>query len=803
VGSLGTSLLAWLLFPAAGYLLFVGTGLLAERAARLQLPNVLLGPVGLCATVVLVMPLYWTGAGAWLATPAAVVAAAAGYALARGTIRSRLNPGGLGLAALAAYLLVLAPVLAAGGWTWTGYNFVNDTAVQLLLADHLAHHGVTAPLGPPEAEPQSTGLEHIRIYLDSGYPLGTHALLATLRPLGLAPFEAVYQPLIALFAAMATLSLGWLLQRVASIWLAATGALVAVAANLVYQYGLQGSVKEIGMVAVFAAAVAVTRHALAGRIEWRAGALIGLLLGACVLVYSTAALPYVGALGALAVVAVLVQRRAAIGRRDLVRVAPVALVVAVIAALPALPHLVRFGEVAEQAFTEESSPQVDLAHLLRPLKLSQTAGVWLKDDYRAPVVGDIAVVNDLLIALVFVLAVVGFAYLARRRDPGIFMYAIPAALALAFVSPRVSSYADAKLLVLLTPAVVALAWAGVAWVASRSRPAAVVLALLVAGGVLWSDALAYHRVQLAPVDRLEALEDIGERYQGKGLMLVNDFEQFAKYFMRDARENVAAEAITPRFASDLPVKSFVNMQIDVDQEGTDYLAFFPWIVERKGGDASRPPADYRLEYENRFYTVWGREEGTDVVRHEPLQGRFVGAKRLPCDKVLDYARAAAPGEEFAVSLRPRGVRLDTAHAARSQSWQPHSYVKDAVVTEEPGQASGRRFFDGGRYRIWVLGSFGRDIAVLVDGREVGRVRGVNTDGEWLDGGVVEVPRGRHEIELRRGGGSLAPGDGYKGVLGPLVFQPVFPTESLVWVKPGEIRRRVCGRDLDWMELVRR
>ena len=62
---------------------------------------------------------------------------------------------------------------------------------------------------------------------------------------------------------------------------------------------------------------------------------------------------------------------------------------------------------------------------------------------------------------------------------------------------------------------------------------------MVSGAVLWSDALAYHEVQLAPVDRLQALEDIGERYEGKGLMLVNDFEQFAKYFMRDARENVA------------------------------------------------------------------------------------------------------------------------------------------------------------------------------------------------------------------------------------------------------------------------
>ena len=69
MGSLGTSLLAWLLFPAAAYVLFVGVGLLAERASGDSLPRPLLAPVGMAATVVLVMPLFWTGAGAWLATP--------------------------------------------------------------------------------------------------------------------------------------------------------------------------------------------------------------------------------------------------------------------------------------------------------------------------------------------------------------------------------------------------------------------------------------------------------------------------------------------------------------------------------------------------------------------------------------------------------------------------------------------------------------------------------------------------------------------------------------------------------------
>ncbi len=155
---------------------------------------------------------------------------------------------------------------------------------------------MSEPAGPPDAPVQSTGLEHIRTYFETGYPLGSHALLATLRPLGLAPTEAVYQPLIALLAAMAVLSLGWLLSRLTSVPIAAVGGFMAVAANLVYHYGLQGSAKEIGMVAALATTAAVVRTVIVAPVRWRRAALAGVPVAASILIYSTAALPYLGVL---------------------------------------------------------------------------------------------------------------------------------------------------------------------------------------------------------------------------------------------------------------------------------------------------------------------------------------------------------------------------------------------------------------------------------------------------------------------------------------------------------------------------
>ena len=46
------------------------------------------------------------------------------------------------------YLLYMAPVILSGGWTWTGYNFVNDgRRCRCCSAEHLRLDGLTEPPG--------------------------------------------------------------------------------------------------------------------------------------------------------------------------------------------------------------------------------------------------------------------------------------------------------------------------------------------------------------------------------------------------------------------------------------------------------------------------------------------------------------------------------------------------------------------------------------------------------------------------------------------------------------------------------
>ena len=37
----------------------------------------------------------------------------------------------------------MLPVIAYGHWTWSGYDFVNDSSFEMLLAEHIKGFGTT------------------------------------------------------------------------------------------------------------------------------------------------------------------------------------------------------------------------------------------------------------------------------------------------------------------------------------------------------------------------------------------------------------------------------------------------------------------------------------------------------------------------------------------------------------------------------------------------------------------------------------------------------------------------------------
>jgi hypothetical protein len=799
------SIVAWVVVPAVLLALSFGLGALIRHLTGAPLPDGLLAPIGAGAALTLALAGYVIGLRGLL-TPLVVAGlAAGGLVLAWRARGARPRPGPAAVAWAATYGLYMAPVVLSGHWTWPGYNFVNDTSIQLLLSEWLPAHGRVAPPEPFV----STPLDALRSYIFGGYPVGSHALLGAVQHLVPVHTEALYHPFVATFGGLGAMALTALARPVVGPWWAAACGVAGMAGNLIYQYALQGNMKEIVTAALLATAAATAAWSVgalrAAAPEHRGRLLMGVAIAmafpvaGAVNALSTAGGPYV-ALVVLLWLALLFAYRLVPSVAALAAALAAGGAVLVACALPTLTTLVTFGEVTAQTYASPDRA-TDLGHLAQPLSVRQTAGIWLNGDYRVPPIGWHATVTDLGVLLVGALALGATVALLWRRIGGPLLFAVPVVAIMLLVTPRVSPYADAKTYMLMAPAIAVLATVGAALLARAWLPAGALAAAVLVLGIAWSDALAYHTIRLAPTDRMAALRDLDRRYEGQGLILFNEPEEFAKNFMKDTKVNVGAEAVTPRQTQTRVTQNASYLWFDLDDLKLEYVEGHPLVAFRRSPSASRPPANYQLDYANEYYEVWRRLPRPRVLEHLPLQAVDRVAAEPDCGEVTAMARRLRPGEQLLAATAPDVVLLDTAQAARSPGWNVLPYRPGRVSTGRPGEARASVAFSRtGTYTAWIAGTFGRRITGLLDGRQIGSAVGVNTIGQWHRIGTVDVRAGRHELRLRRPGGDLKPGDGFSGELGPLALVRDAP-RPLVRIGPDEVKSRVCGHTWDWIERV--
>lgn len=795
-----TALLAWIWAPLALYLVLLGLGLLADRVLAADVPGALLAPLGLGLGIVLVTPLFRLGASATVVTPLLAAAAVAGLLLARGELRERAwQPGPLA-AGVGVYLLYTAPILASGEATWAGYNFVNDTAQNFILIDLLEAQGATA-------RGDVSAFSEVANYLaTSGYPIGSHALVAAWRPLTGASVEALYQPAMSMLAALTAMSLTEIARRAGLRPLsAAAAATLAMGGVLTYRYALHGAIKELAQLALGATTAALAAVALERRLPTRMVVLIAVCCLAMVFAFSAAAGAYAVALG-IVVVAVVALSPGRADWRHLGRLAGVATAIAVVVLLPSLGSTLDFTRLVTDIFSPAGADSTTrLGQLLRPLPVAEAAGVWLGPDYRTPVESDQKDLNALLIAGSITMAAAGLVICVRRRRHAPLVLLGVLALPAAALFPLVTPYIEAKLLAILTPAVVLLgSLACFTLIQGRRRGlrlAGGAALLVLAAGVVASDVYTYRATRLAPLDRVASMEDVGDHVPRDGLWLLNEWEEFGKYFMRSARINPAGEPQTPSQVQLRRLTSPFGRWWDLDLQKLAYVQSFPGLIMRRSPTASRPPVNFRMIYRNRYYEVWRRSPDVRVRRHLALQASHRATAVPACPAVVRMARNARPGERL-VAARPANVStMIPTREDRPAAWQPSPASPGIVVPIGPGSVRGTVVTGAGaRVRVWLHATGGRPYTVWIDGRRVGKVGQVNTPEQWLEVGTLALASGRHQVEIRRGGVSPAPGNGFRGELGPLALQSIEAPE-LISVAPRNARR-LCGRSWDWIELAR-
>jgi hypothetical protein len=792
-----------LLYPCVLTALCAGAGLAVDRFSEGFLPAPLLLCVGAAALIAL-SQLSTDVPAIAPATPYLMAALAlAGFALGWGRarrlvrgLRDRLWPVA---ASLLVYTIALAPVLAGGRASFSSYMVLADSAVHLIGADYLIGHGRDFA----HLDLHNSYGQFLNDYYNASYPSGGDTLFGGSASLLGLPLIWAFQPFNAFMLAVAA-GPCWLLARCMRLdgaW-AALAALTAVLPALVYAYELFGSVKEIAalpMLLGLGALLVVHRR-------WLRGAPTRAIPFALMLAAGVSALGLAfGAWGlaasALLALLLLDELRTRSSRaRHLLAFVAVAALTLLIAAWPTWAELSAALQVA-QAIASTGNP----GNLHTPLHTIQLFGVWLNDSYKLAPARAQLLGTHALIALAFASALLGAVHLVRIRAYALAGWLALTLLASLAVGESVTTWADAKTLVLTSPLAVLLAWAGVGALRAAPRrltlrPVAALVALALVGGVLASDAMQYRASDLAPTARYRELESLDARFAGRGPTLFTDFDEYSMYELRDL-DIGGPDFVYPPPALAGAAGGYGN-PVDLDGVAPGALLAYPLIITRRDPAASRPPAAYRLLWQGSYYQLWGRRPGAPAaVAHVALGG----SSALQCASIGSVARRAdMPGEQVVAAEAPELVGIPLARTMHPARW---GHERQGLVMSAPGRLTASFTLPAsGSWNVWVQGQIMPSVALSVDGRRIASIAG-QLDGDSLVPNTVppiavSLAAGHHTLKVTRTGFSLNPGEAGEAVLDAVFLTPADadPRGPLRTAAPASWRS-LCGRSYQWVELI--
>ncbi len=768
-----------LVYPVVLALLCFGAGLLVDRASGGVLPAMLLLTTGLAALVVASQLTTYVAPIA-PATPYVLVAVAvAGLMLGWDRVialvrswRTRLWQVGL---MPVAYLLALAPVLFAGRPSFSSYLALADSAVHMVGADFLIRHGQDYA----HLDLANSYGATIDNYYNASYPSGADTLFGGTSFLTGLPLIWTFQPFTAFALATATGPAWMLVRRVglSGAW-ATVATLTMTVPALVYAYELIGSIKEIvALPLILSMGALVVEHR---RWLWKGARGVipfALIVSAGVGALGVAFGTWVLVAVAVLVIVAIVERGSSRGRsvRHFAGLLATGALVLLVGAWSTWTNLSGSVTVA-QGIASTSNP----GNLHSPLHPTQLLGVWLDGSYKLLPTGVGLTLTSVLIALVLLAVLLGVGNAVRTRCYELALWFALSLVLWFLIRTYATTWADAKALMLTSPVVVLMAWAGIAalWTsgASALRIFAPLLMLVLLGGVLASDALQYNASNLAPTARFDELASINTRFAGRGPTLFTDFDEYALYELRDL------DVGGPNFVSPPPALAGAagghGHPVLLNRIVPAKLAAYPLIVMRRDPLAVRPPAAYRLLWQGVYYQVWGRRSGarpalahiavspspTAVLSISPpastrsasagasirsflprvltpsssphvltpsssphVLTRSVSAHispgsvspRVRCLRIVERLARRARARRLVAAVAPRVVNVEIP---RSRLYRPLGWTRVGrrILMRRPGTMRlAFRLPHGGLWQLWLQGDVMRAIGIAIDGHPLG------------------------------------------------------------------------------------
>lgn len=189
-----------------------------------------------------------------------------------------------------------------------------------------------------------------------------------------------------------------------------------------------------------------------------------------------------------------------------------------------------------------------------------------------------------------------------------------------------------------------------------------------------------------------------------------------------------------------------------------------------------------------------------------------------CSDVLRLAAEAfQAGGVLKTVLRQPSTVLPLSQTSHPTSWDSPPSGQPDILDDWAYQAgspdlvypsgSGTLFGEvdvptAGSHEVWLGGSFVRPIKISIDGRLAGAgSHQIDTPRVFVEVGDIDLRAGQHTVVLRSEGAGLGPGTGGPAFpLGPLILSSS-TTDLPVTTVPPARARSLCGKSLDWVEVV--
>jgi hypothetical protein len=786
-----TLLVTWFVFPLVLAALTVGCGLLVERVAGIDLPGALLPATGFALIIVVAQFLTLDGSLAEAVTPVTVALAVVGYGLSWPLLDRGIAWWGV-IAAVAVFAVYAAPIVLSGEATFAGYIKLDDTATWMALTDRVMEHGRSL-----DGLEISTYEATLAFNLGNGYPVGVFLPLGVGRALVGQDVAWVVQPYMAFMAALLALGAWSVTEPLVRLpRLRALAAFLAAQSALLFGYYLWGGIKEVAAGALIVSIAGLAAYAIRDWATPRPLAPLALTSAAVIAILSGG--------GALWLAPMLIATLAVLVRYLGWALAGLqAAIFAAATAVMCLPVIIPGGLLppTSSPLTSETA----LGNLYHALDGFQLFGIWPTGDFRVD--PSELTTTYVLIAVVAIAALIGLALAVRARSWALVMYVGAAILASLAIYVIGSPWVGGKALATASPAIPLVAAAGGAalFALGRHVEGGVLLAVL-AVGVLWSNALAYRDVSLAPREQLAELEDIAEVVGDRGPTLMTEYQPYGvRHFLRDAAPEGASELRRRRVPLLNGRTLRKGMTADIDRFQLGGILTYRSLVLRRGPGGSRPPSPYKLAYRGKYYDVWQRPAQSTqfVIEHLGLGTVTDPAGVPPCADVRRLARKADPNGILAAVRRDPVVIVPLVQTQHPAAWNSPQY-EFALLPRTPGTLRAQvRVPQNGSYAVYLGGSVRPKVDLSVDGEHVASVRQfLNNFGEYVPLGVADLSAGAHTVSITVHDSDLHPASGgTPEPIGPLALTDQDAADATIVNFPASQAERLCGQRWDWIEAV--